>query len=74
MITDLKRICITICSEEGPKIVQNSKRRMLYSYVNQILIIDDIVPLKNVQQQTLKGQCHEMVVEVRPWSGSLTLN
>jgi hypothetical protein len=22
----------------------------------------------------LKGQCHEMVVEVRPWSGSLALN
>jgi hypothetical protein len=21
----------------------------------------------------LKGQCHEMVVEVRPWSGSLAL-
>jgi hypothetical protein len=24
--------------------------------------------------QYLKGQCHEMVVEVRPWSGSLALN
>jgi hypothetical protein len=23
---------------------------------------------------TLKGQCHEMVVEVRLWSGSLALN
>jgi hypothetical protein len=23
---------------------------------------------------SLKGQCHEMVVEVRPWSGSLALN
>jgi hypothetical protein len=23
---------------------------------------------------TLKGQCHEMVVEVRPWSGRLGLN
>jgi hypothetical protein len=23
---------------------------------------------------TLKGQCHKMVVEVRPWSGSLALN
>jgi hypothetical protein len=22
----------------------------------------------------LKGQCHEMVVEVRPWSGRLGLN
>jgi hypothetical protein len=22
----------------------------------------------------LKGQCHEMVVEVRPWSGRLALN
>jgi hypothetical protein len=22
----------------------------------------------------LKGQCHEMVVEVRPWSGRLVLN
>jgi hypothetical protein len=22
----------------------------------------------------LKGQCHEMVVEVRPWSGRLSLN
>jgi hypothetical protein len=22
----------------------------------------------------LKGQCHEMVIEVRPWSGSLALN
>jgi hypothetical protein len=22
----------------------------------------------------LKGQCHKMVVEVRPWSGSLALN
>jgi hypothetical protein len=22
----------------------------------------------------LKGQCYEMVVEVRPWSGSLALN
>jgi hypothetical protein len=22
----------------------------------------------------LKGQCHEMVVEVRAWSGSLALN
>jgi hypothetical protein len=22
----------------------------------------------------LKGQCYEMVVEVRPWSGSLDLN
>jgi hypothetical protein len=24
--------------------------------------------------RALKGQCHEMVVEVRPWSGSLALN
>jgi hypothetical protein len=24
--------------------------------------------------RTLKGQCHEMVVEVRPWSGRLGLN
>jgi hypothetical protein len=24
--------------------------------------------------QPLKGQCHEMLVEVRPWSGSLALN
>jgi predicted transcriptional regulator len=23
---------------------------------------------------TLKGQCHKMVVEVRPWSGRLGLN
>jgi hypothetical protein len=22
----------------------------------------------------LKGQCHEMVAEIRPWSGSLGLN
>jgi hypothetical protein len=26
------------------------------------------------QKLNLKGQCHEMVVEVRPWSGSLDLN
>jgi hypothetical protein len=24
--------------------------------------------------RTLKGQCHEMVVEVKPWSGRLALN
>jgi hypothetical protein len=29
-----------------------------------------IGPLKS----SLKGQCHEMVVEVRPWSGRLGLN
>jgi hypothetical protein len=27
-----------------------------------------------VNETDLKGQCHEMVVEVRPWSGRLGLN
>jgi hypothetical protein len=27
-----------------------------------------------IRNTDLKGQCHEMVVEVRPWSGSLALN
>jgi hypothetical protein len=28
----------------------------------------------SMNQSYLKGQCHEMVVEVRPWSGRLGLN
>jgi hypothetical protein len=27
-----------------------------------------------IDTTSLKGQCHEMVVEVRPWSGRLGLN
>jgi hypothetical protein len=30
--------------------------------------------LAEIGLDSLKGQCHEMVVEVRPWSGSLALN
>jgi hypothetical protein len=30
--------------------------------------------LEELLKYNLKGQCHEMVVEVRPWSGSLALN
>jgi hypothetical protein len=26
------------------------------------------------KKMNLKGQCHEMVVEIRPWSGRLGLN
>jgi hypothetical protein len=29
---------------------------------------------KQSYQDVLKGQCHKMVVEIRPWSGSLALN
>jgi hypothetical protein len=29
---------------------------------------------EKVPNKGLKGQCHEMVVEVRPWSGRLVLN
>jgi hypothetical protein len=28
----------------------------------------------SVAARVLKGQCHEMVVELRPWSGRLGLN
>jgi hypothetical protein len=30
--------------------------------------------IHNTVKMFLKGQCHEMVVEVRPWSGRLGLN
>jgi ABC-type multidrug transport system ATPase subunit len=29
---------------------------------------------KKYFSKCLKGQCHEMVIEVRPWSGNLALN
>jgi hypothetical protein len=48
----------------GQKIIWSKIRMVL----KQALNFDSLYTCK------LKGQCHEMVVEVRPWSGSLALN
>jgi hypothetical protein len=42
-----------------------------YLFFASFLLITVLIILNTLE---LKGQCHEMVVEVRPWSGSIALN
>jgi hypothetical protein len=36
--------------------------------------LDTLCSDSNISGDNLKGQCHEMVVEIRPWSGRFGLN
>jgi hypothetical protein len=42
--------------------------------LNALPLVFNFTEPHNVTTFALKGQCHEMVVEVRPWSGRLALN
>jgi hypothetical protein len=45
-------------------------KKVLESCTSFSIPVGSLTPIS----YTLKGQCQEMVVEVRPWSGSLALN
>jgi hypothetical protein len=60
----------TACTVHAVSMTLHAFQKIRISSRIRIYIRKGLVPLK----VPLKGQCHKMVVEVNPWSGSLALN
>jgi hypothetical protein len=49
------------------------RRKDFFGNMTPCMLALPVTLLFIAQVLTLKGKCHEMVVEVRPWSGRLAL-
>jgi hypothetical protein len=70
-------ICLAESDFKGYREMANTEEKKIYIVDSGLsfnlpfpILLRSVLSMNSI----LKGQCHEMVVEVRPWSGRLGLN